>query len=310
MSYWGKDFFTFFVVLLGRCFRGEIIHPESDEVQIVVLACIGIACAMVGSFLVLRKMAMVANAISHTVLIGVVGAFLVLHYGLGKPFSQLLDIDMKLLVMASLLASLVTMGCTEFLHQTLRLSKDASIGLVFTSLFSAGIVLVTLFTKNTHIGAELIMGNVDMLHPHDIWTGLILVGLNLMGFVLLKKEYVVTSFDGPFAKMVGISPIVMQYVMVVQTSITLVGAFRAVGVVLVLALLVVPPVTARLFVHRVWPMIGVSAGISSGAALIAVALSRHMVTVYDIALSTSGLMVVLLLIGWIGSAIAVKGWRR
>ena len=132
----------------------------------------------------------------------------------------------------------------------------------------------------------------------------------LMGFVLLKKEYVVTSFDGPFAKMVGISPVVMQYVMVVQTSITLVGAFRAVGVVLVLALLVVPPVTARLFVHRVWPMIGVSAGISSGAALIAVALSRHMVTVYDIALSTSGLMVVLLLIGWIGSAIAVKGWRR
>ncbi len=304
MSYWGKTFFSFFYTLfshIGLALQGKYLELAADEIQIIALAFIGIACAIIGSFLVLRKMAMVANAISHTVLLGIVSSFLILHFFFAKPFSELLNIDIKLLILAGILSSLLTMFFTDFFNHTLKLARDASIGLVFTSLFSVGIILVTIFTKNTHIGAEIIMGNVDMLHKDDIWITLLLVLGNLLCVGLFFKEYLITSFDPEFAKLSKISPALLNYVIIFQTSITLVGAFRAVGVVLVLALLVVPPVTARMFVNRVKPMILISSLISFVGACLAVAISRHIVTVFGFSLSTSGLMVTILFLIWLGS---------
>ncbi len=302
-SYWGKTFVGFFQELfwhmVAAC-QGKYGFEDLavDEIQIITLSLLGISAAIVGSFLVTRKMSMVANAISHTVLLGVVGSFLILHYFFARPFSELLEIDMKLLILASIIASLLTMVCIDFFNRVLRLSKDASIGLVFTSLFSVGIILVTVFTKNIHIGAEIIMGNVDMIHKNDIWIALILVIGNFLCMNLFFKEYLVTSFDPEFSKLSKISPVLLNYIVIFQTSLTLVGAFRAIGVVLILALLIVPPVTARLFVSRLKPMIYLSCFIAFVAAVLSVALTRHMVSVYGIPLSTSGLMVtILFLIG-------------
>src|SRR3990167_6534800 len=116
MTYWGKDFFGFFITLFMRIFGQGGGELASDEIQIIALAGIGIACAMVGSFLVVRKMAMVANAISHTVLLGIVGSFLIFHWVFAKPFSELLEVDMKLLILAGLFSSLLTMLFIDFFN--------------------------------------------------------------------------------------------------------------------------------------------------------------------------------------------------
>ncbi len=311
LAYWGKTFIGFFQTLFAHileALQGKYHFSDlaADEIQILTLALLGIAAAIIGSFLVIRKMAMVANAISHTVLLGIIGSFLILHYFFARPFSELLEIDIKLLILAAFISSFLTMVFTDFFNHTLKLGRDSSIGLVFTSLFSCGIILVTIFTKNIHIGAEIIMGNVDMLHRDDIWIALTLVLLNFACLILFFKEYLVTSFDPEFAKLARISPIIFNYIVIFQTSLTLVGAFRAVGVVLVLALLVVPPVTARLFVTRLKPIIYLASFISFIAAILSVALSRHIVSVYGVALSTSGFMVTILFLIWLSSLIAVS----
>lgn len=310
-GYWGKTFFEFFQTLFAHiaCALQGTYHFSdlaADEVQIIALAFIGVACAIVGSFLVLRKMAMVANAISHTVLLGIVSAFLIFHFVFARPFSALLEVDMKLLILAGVISSLLTMLFTDFFNHTLRLGRDASIGLVFTSLFSVGVILVTVFTKNIHMGAEIIMGNVDMLHKDDIWIALVLLLGNVLCVILFFKEYMITSFDPEFAKLSKISPVIFNYIVILQTSFTLVGSFRAVGVVLVLALLVVPPVTARLFVDRLKPMILISCLVSFIGSCLAVALSRHILTVYGFSLSTSGLMVCVLFLIWLGSKLTLS----
>ncbi len=310
-GYFGKTFGGFIELLwnhLIRACKGEYGFSDlaADEVQLITLVLLSISAAIVGPLLVIRKMTMVANAISHTVLLGVVGSFLILHFFFGRPFSELLEIDLKLLVLAALIASLLTMVCIDFFHHTLKLGKDASIGLVFTSLFSLGILLVTIFTKNMHIGAEIIMGNVDMIHRDDIWIVLSLVIGNFFIFSLLYKEYLTTSFDPGFAKLIKISPLLFNYIIIFQTSITLVASFRAVGVVLILALLIVPPITARLFVTRLKSMIYASIFIGVIASFFAVAISRHILTVYQTPLSTSGLVVTILLLIWLGSLFFTK----
>jgi manganese/zinc/iron transport system permease protein len=303
-SYWGKTFIGFFQTLFEHIIdvcQGKYGFNDLalDEIQVITLSLLGISAAIVGSFLVIRKMSMVANAISHTVLLGVIGSFLILHYFFARPFSELLEIDMKLLIIASIIASLLTMVSIDFFNKTLKLGRDASIGLVFTSLFSVGIILVTLFTKNIHIGAEIIMGNVDMIHRDDIWIALSLVIGNFICMNLFFKEYLITSFDPEFSKLSKISPILLNYIVIFQTSLTLVGAFRAIGVVLILALLIVPPVTARLFVSRLKPLIYLSCFITFIAATLSVALTRHILSVYSIPLSTSGLMVTVLFLIWL-----------
>ena len=143
------------------------------------------------------------------------------------------------------------------------------------------------------------MGNVDMLHKNDIWIAFFLSTINLLFLALFFKEYLITSFDPQFAKLSRISPLFFNYLILFQTSLTLVGSFRAVGVVLVLALLVAPPVTAKFFVHRLKQIILLSSLISVFASLSAVAFSRHVLTVYGFALSTSGLVVTVLLLLWL-----------
>jgi|JI9StandDraft_1071089.scaffolds.fasta_scaffold15826_4 manganese/zinc/iron transport system permease protein len=294
-SYWGVEFFSFFKIFFHQMFllltgKASLGSLTSDEIQILMLAMLGISCAIVGSFLILKRMAMVANSLSHTVLVGIVVALVVMRALLGDSYSAF-HVDMKVLFIASLLSSLLTAYLTDFLYRVLRLQKDASTGLVFTTLFAVGIILVTLFTKNAHIGAEVIMGNIDMLHSDDLKMGFYLLVMNLSLLLLFFKEYLITSFDPQFGKLSRFSNRFFTYLLLFQTSATVIGAFRAVGVVLVLALLVLPVLTARLLTHRLYKMIILASAVSLLSALVGVALARHILSVYNIALSTGGVVV-------------------
>ncbi|OGN56088.1 MAG: hypothetical protein A3D96_00085 [Chlamydiae bacterium RIFCSPHIGHO2_12_FULL_44_59] len=257
----------------------------NDLLQMGVLSAVAMACGLIGPLLVLRRMTMLVNSLSHTILLGIVLAFLLT----GSGFFQL-----ETLLLGALIASLVTALSTGGLVRYFRLQEDASISLVFTAFFAFGIVLVTLFTRNVHLGIEAVMGNVDLLGISDVSLSLGLVGLNLVSVLLFYKQFQLTSFDGSFAKTLGVSCSVFQFFLLTLTSITCVGAFRAVGVILVLAFLVGPYLTARLFCHSLgwllfWaPLIGV---FSSCAG---VGLARVLFDQCGLALSTGGIVATLL----------------
>jgi manganese/zinc/iron transport system permease protein len=264
----------------------------SDLLQWAVLSAIAIATGLVGPFLVLKRMTMFANSLSHTILLGIAIAFLLT----GGPLFSLSN-----LLLGAFLAALMTAFLTEGLVRIFRLQEDASIGLVFTALFAAGITVVTLFMRDVHLGIEAVMGNVELLQIGDLKLALALAGLNLAAVTLFYKPFQIASFDRSLAKTLGVPCGIFHFLLLFLIATTCIGAFRAVGVLLVLAFLVGPFLTARLFCNRLpwllfWtPVVGI---FTSG---IGVVLSRFFLDAFGLALSTGGLVATLIGVVYAGS---------
>lgn len=293
--YSGLAFFSFIIELFLRLWgflTGQIpLHQlASDEIQIIVLSGVAISSALVGTFLILRKMTMLANSLSHTILIGIVAAFVFTKDGLLSD-NQAGHININALLLAALFMGLVTAFLTEFLTKTARLQEDASTGIVFTSLFALGIIMVTLLTHNAHIGTEVVMGNVDALHIEDCKLVLVIALINIILFGLFFKEFSITTFDPGISKAFGISTVFFNYLLMTQVSATCIGAFRAVGVLMVLSLITGPALIARQLTNNLKSMIGLAIVFGCAASIFGVALSRHILSVYNIALSTAGIVV-------------------
>jgi len=256
----------------------------TDGVQMAVLSAIAVSCGLISPFLVLKRMAMFANSLSHTILLGIAIAFLVT----GSLFS------LSSLLIGAFLAALMTAFFTGGLIRFFRLQEDASIGLVFTALFALGITAVTLFTRDIHLGLEMVMGNADVVQLGDLKLALSLVALNLVSVGLFFKQFQLISFDQSLAKTLGISSFCFHFLLLFLIATTCIGAFRAVGVLLVLAFLVGPFLTARLFCHRLpwllfWtPVVGVV------ASIFGVLLSRLFFDLFGLSLSTGGIVAVLI----------------
>ena len=280
--YWGANFFEFFGILFSRLIHWDFAAIASDEVQIGVLGAIAISCGLVGPFLVLKRMAMFANSLSHTILLGIAGSVVLLGG------SALFDIS-HLLVGASIAAA-ASAFLTEGLIKAFRLQEDASVGLVFTTLFALGIVLVTLFTRDLHLGIEAVMGNADALQPSDLRIAGALAAINGAAVWLFFRQFQLASFDRSLSHTLGIPSGLFHFLLLFLVAATCIGAFRAVGVLLVLAFLVGPYLTARLFCHRLKYLLLWSSLIGIGSTLFGVALARHILCAYDLALSTGGLV--------------------
>lgn len=289
--YSGQTFFGFFVELFFRIIeflRGNVKVDQlaSDEIQILVLAGIAASASLVGTFLVLRKMTMLANSLSHTILFGIVIAFL-----FTKDQGQAGSLNIQALLIASVGMGFITTFLTEFLTKKGHLQEDASMGIVFTTLFALGILLVTLMTRNAHVGTEAVMGNADALHIDDLKLVYLVLVLNLCTFGLFYKEFKITTFDPSLARALGIAATFFNYLLMAQVSITVIAAFRAVGVLMVLSFITGPVLTARLLTHDLGKMLLYAVLIGSAASAVGVALSRHILTVWDMALSTGGIVV-------------------
>jgi manganese/zinc/iron transport system permease protein len=138
------------------------------------------------------------------------------------------------------------------------------------------------------------MGNVDALHLDDLYLIFWIALLDLSMISLFYKEWKVTTFDSSFAQSIGFSCSFFNYLLMVLTAATVIGAFRAIGVLLVLAFLIVPVLTARLFCHRLKRVILCAMGIGIFCSLFGVALARHCLTAYQLSLSTAGMTVTVL----------------
>ncbi len=229
---------------------------------ILTASVISISCGLLGSFLVLRKMAMLGDAISHAVLPGIVIAFLV---------SGSRD-NIPMLIGAAILGVLTTV-LIELLHKKARLQEDAAIGVTFTWLFAIGIILISSLTGQVDLDQDcvlygeiayvpldqLVIGNGHMIGPRALYiAGAVLILI----LILLRFGYkglVITTFNDDYAKAMGIRTSVWHFVFMGMVSLTTVVSFESVGAILVVALLIAPPAAAYLLTDSLKKMLLYSA---------------------------------------------------
>lgn len=251
-----------------------------DAFYIILTASLfSISCGLLGSFLILRKMAMVGDAISHAVLPGIVIAFLMT--GTRDSFDM---------IVGAAMLGVFTTFLIEFFHKRARLQTDAAIGVTFTWLFALGIILISLYAGQVDLDQECVLYGEIAYVPLDLWitqTGLIMgpkaiyVALFILlvniGFLMIGyRNLYMTTFDPAFAASIGISVSLWNYLLMGAVSMTTVAAFDSVGAILVVALFVVPPATAYLLSHQLktmmWLTVGFSIFISIAGYYLAVAI--------------------------------------
>lgn len=242
--------------------------PELSVDMWIVLtgAATNVACALVGCFLVLRRMSLMGDAISHAVLPGLVVALLL---------SGSMNIVPMFLGAAA--AGILTTFLTQTLHQYARVPSDASMGVVFTSLFALGVVLVKKFVSGVHFDVACVYeGALEYVPfaepvfglPRPLFTTLVVLLVNLAVLVLLWKELKVSSFDPSLASTMGFSATLMHYLLMTLVAVTAVASFEAVGSILVVAMLIVPAATAHLLTDRLGVMVFLSAVVGVAAAVL------------------------------------------
>lgn len=247
-----------------------------ELVILLVGSIVAINCALLGSFLVLRKMALLGDAISHAVLPGIAIAFLVSSSRSPLP----------MLIGASALG-LATVFLVELFHKSKRLAEDASIGVVFPALFSIGVILISRYASSVDLDLDCVLYGEIAYAPWDLWlvgerslgpkalwlNGALLV-VNLLFVGSLWKELKVSTFDPELAAALGFSPVLLHYLLMGAVSTTVVGAFESVGAILVVAMLIVPPAAAYLLTERLGRMIALAAAFGVLSTVGGYALAR------------------------------------
>lgn len=238
------------------------------EIQIIA-ALVAVACAIPGVFLVLRKMALISDAISHSILPGIVAGFFITH-----------DLNSPLLILLAALTGVITVVLVEAIQKTGLVKEDTAIGLVFPALFSIGVILIAKNANDVHLDVDAVLlgelafapfdrwmvSGVD-LGPKSLWVmGTILIVILILIF-LFFKELKVSTFDAGLSAALGISPVVMHYGLMSISSVTVVGAFDAVGAILVVALMIAPAAAAYLLTSDLKKMIFISVGIGVFSAV-------------------------------------------
>jgi manganese/zinc/iron transport system permease protein len=225
------------------------------------------SCAVVGCFLILRRLAMLGDAISHSILLGIVLAFMLTGSRNTIP----------MLIGAGVLGML-TAFLTDVLNRWGKLPSDAAIGVTFTWLFAIGVILIAKYTEHVDLDTdcvlygEIILGPFDRLEmfgldigPRPTWILGIITIANLFFVGLGYKHLKICAFDPILAASLGINVALWHYLLMGFVSVTAVGAFESVGAIIVVAMLIVPPNTAYLLTDRLSRMIALAAffGIAS-----------------------------------------------
>ncbi|MBI3925543.1 MAG: metal ABC transporter permease [Armatimonadetes bacterium] len=222
---------------------------------------VSVTCGVLGCFLVVRRMALLGDAVSHAVLPGLVLAFVfsgsygALAMGIGA-------------VAAGLLSTVLIEG----IHRNSRIKQDASLGIVLTALFSLGVVLINLLAGKAHLDQECVLygeiafvplqAAVDVLGlavPEPVVHMAVVMLLIMLGIVLFYKELLITSFDPQLADSLGIRSSRIHYGLMAALSLTVVSSFESVGAILVVAMLIVPGATAFLLASRLHWMLALAA---------------------------------------------------
>ena len=241
----------------------------NPQIEILLTAVfMSAACALPGSFLVVRNMSMTSDAITHTVLLGIVLGFLLTG-----------DLNSPILIIGAGIVGVLTVWFTETLDNTGLVDSDASNGLVFPLLFSVGVILITLCADSVHLDTDSVLLGELAFAPFDrlmvlgkdigaksVYFSMLLFALNLIFVLVFYKELKFASFDEITAKTGGFHPEILHYALMTCASITAVVAFQRVGSVLVVAFMIAPPAAALLLTKRLSVVLALSCALGGTAA--------------------------------------------
>lgn len=244
----------------------------------LVAIVVSIACALPGVFLVIRGITMLSDAITHSILLGIVLGFFIT-----------LDLNSPLLMIGATLIGLLVVWLIEALQRTELLSSDSAIGITFPLFFSLGIILITRYAGNIHLDTDsVLMGELAFvafdrvqlfgldLGPKSLWTMGVILLLNLTFIKILFKELKVTTFDPTFATVIGISPAIIHYSLMGLVSLTAVGSYDAVGSILVIGFMVGPGLSAYLLTNDLKKMISIAVVFAILNSILGITVARYL----------------------------------
>jgi len=254
------------------------------EIQLIAVI-VSAACALPGVFLVLRKMSMMSDSITHTILMGIVLAFFLTE-----------DLSSPLLIAGAALMGVATVWLTETLMNTRLMSEDSAVGIVFPLLFSIAIILITRYAGSVHLDTDSVLLGELAFAPFDrlvvfgvdigakaIYTSGALLLINVILITVFYKELKIVTFDPMLASLLGFSPGLVHYGLMTLVSLTAVGAFEAVGSVLVVAFMIGPPLTAYMLTDDLKKMLLLSAGFGALSGI----LGYHAALLPDVSIAGS-----------------------
>ena len=229
------------------------------EIQLIA-ALVAVSCAIPGVFLVLRKMALISDAISHSILPGIVLGFFITQ-----------DLNSPVLIILAAGTGIITVVLVERIQKTGLVKEDTAIGLVFPALFSIGVLLIAKNANDIHLDVDaVLLGELAFapfdrfllfgadLGPKAAWIMGVILLITLLLLYLFFKELKVSTFDVGLSSALGFSPAILHYGLMSVSSITVVGAFDAVGAILVVALMIAPAAATYLLTADLKKMLWIS----------------------------------------------------
>jgi manganese transport system permease protein len=224
-----------------------------------VSAFVGVVCAVLSCYLILKGWALMGDALSHAVLPGVVFAYL-----LGLPFA--------VGAFTTGLASALTIG---WIKRNARVKEDTVIGLVFTAFFALGLILISRTPSDVHL-THILYGSVLGIEPDDLIQTLIAGSLALIAIGILRRDLMLFCFDPNHARAIGLNTSFLYYALLALLALTVVAALQAVGVILVIAMLITPGAIGYLLTDRFDRMMALAVGAAVISSVLGVYLSFHL----------------------------------
>ncbi len=225
-----------------------IITPLREPFFIKALiggSMVAVVCGVVGCLVILRRMAFLGDALSHAMIAGVVGGYLFMKLLFG------IEAYAPAMLVGSLIAAVLTVFLIGFVSRLSRIKEDTSIGIMYTGVFAAGVVMVSIFRNYVHIDLmHFIMGDVLGMADVDLWASAFIAALVLSVILLFFRYFQLASFDPIMAASIGMPIVMIDYVLTTCVSLVVVSAVSMVGVILVVGLLITPAATAYLLSDR------------------------------------------------------------
>ncbi len=261
-------------MIVHLTFMQDLANYEFLQKAMLTAIMVGILAGAIGSFIILRGMALMGDAISHAILPGVAISYMLgINYFYG----------------AVVMGILTSLGI-GFIGQNSKIKNDTSIGIVFSAFFALGIIL--LMKAQTAVDlSQILFGNVLSVRDSDMWLTLIIGIVVLLCIVLFYKEFLITTFDPTIAQAYGLNTRLFHYFMMILLTLVTVASLQTVGVILVVAMLITPAATAYLLTHRMSHMIFLSSLIGAVSAVLGLYFSFE----YNL---TSGAVIVLVATGF------------
>lgn len=219
----------------------EILQYEWAIRALIASAMVGVMCGILGVFIVLRNMSLIGDALSHAILPGVVFGFMIAGYSLLGFFT------------GAVIAGLISAVAITWIQQNVKTKNDAAIGIVFTAMFSIGVMAISWISRNEGVHLDLqdfLFGNVLGVSSEDLYlTGFIMLYV-LVSIVVFYRYLFATTFQPVIAETMGISVKTVHYFLMLLLSFAVVASLKSVGVILVVAMLITPASTALLLSDR------------------------------------------------------------